>query len=726
MGIPFQVSASGWDLAAGCLRGFSGTADNRQVLPLGVCQYEPESLKHTDGYALRCLLDPDMSGPAPVVGLEATAAQAILRELLLSSASRWPVSVLIDSGAFLTGLSNRAVAEACLGIQELAFRAVIYFGEDGKIWVLDRQGRQFLLAKSPLQPADQGVFTYLDDQHTLGTDLRFRREAVGAVTVSRKMTKDRLMQATMRMRSLGKGQTVVLFLNGEARRQVAQDAGLPEEQDIRTDLLLFWVASNTAQQLQTSVVLWALQGASFAVREPFVQHISKGAFGSGTAPAGIEKLCLEPEAFALSAYSQQLAPQPACEDIPKRAKAVLAATFTMAGLRGDKVEGLMQQAKNTIDKQLAYLTNNGLLLQDTVAVSSMDEEQEREREQEKEREREVEVEQEVCQEDPEPQPFQPLKEHVWDFSKVLERDFVRRCSKRDVPGYPTLHTVTAEVLEQHGLSLPPLRGLRRMPDDILVTQNWLCSVAIDRRGTESAQCLRPVDVFLLFKQSTEEPYFPNFLPRGHPFCFSYEPGGAPSEEAVVLLSGMEASRLLPVLRRGLERQTRAHEVTALAVQLCHLHDPGVAMAVCPWGSPRDVSFRTRALLKLLNGDSGYWPEERSELGKFLGILEPQTLQGHVDVCSSERASREVWDALRDKDVLSWNGFVKRLLMPSDFLHDVDVLPRDSELQVHNLLKGLCMHGEGMSNPKKCVEDLVKLRLQIASYRGSSLENLLLS
>ena len=172
----------------------------------------------------------------------------ILRNILASGAGSERVSVLIDCGAFLTGLSNRQVAEACLGMNALDCKAVIFFGDDGKTRVLDRQGREFMLAKSPLQPADEGVFTYLDDQHTRGTDLQFRREAVGAVTVSRKMTKDRLMQATMRMRSLGKGQTVVLFLNGEAHRQLIHDAALPEAAPVSTELLLSWVLSNTAQQ----------------------------------------------------------------------------------------------------------------------------------------------------------------------------------------------------------------------------------------------------------------------------------------------------------------------------------------------------------------------------------------------------------------------------------------------------------------------------------------------
>ena len=101
------------------------------------------------------------------------------------------MSVLIDCGALLTGMSNRQVAEAVLKLSPHRFRAAIYFDDENQIVVLDSDGKDTPLAKSPLQPAHE-CFTYLDDKHTRGTDLRFAPAAVGAVTVCKKTTKDRL------------------------------------------------------------------------------------------------------------------------------------------------------------------------------------------------------------------------------------------------------------------------------------------------------------------------------------------------------------------------------------------------------------------------------------------------------------------------------------------------------------------------------------------------------
>ena len=83
------------------------------------------------------------------------------------------VSVLIDCGALLAGMSNREVAEAALFLRD-RFLAAIYFNDENQVLVLDKDGKETPLSKSPLQPSHP-CFTYLDDRHTRGTDLRFAR-----------------------------------------------------------------------------------------------------------------------------------------------------------------------------------------------------------------------------------------------------------------------------------------------------------------------------------------------------------------------------------------------------------------------------------------------------------------------------------------------------------------------------------------------------------------------
>ena len=126
-----------------------------------------------------------MGGPSQVRMVKEKEPLKILEEILLSTNTP-QVSVLIDCGALLTGMSNRQVAQAVLDLCS-RFRAAIYFDDDNQVLVLDRDGKETPLAKSPLQPAHG--FTYLDDKHTRGTDLRFAPDAVGAVTICKRPPK---------------------------------------------------------------------------------------------------------------------------------------------------------------------------------------------------------------------------------------------------------------------------------------------------------------------------------------------------------------------------------------------------------------------------------------------------------------------------------------------------------------------------------------------------------
>ena len=218
--------------------------------------------------------------------------------------------MLIDCGALLTGMSNREVAAAALLLCD-RFLAAIYFDDENQILVLDKDGKETPLPKSPLQPSHP-CFTYLDDKHTRGTDLRFSRFAVGAVTVCRKTTKDRLVQASMRMRSLGLGQTVVLFVDGETKRQLVHEVGGTENSEFGLGLVLAFVTARTAEELKSAVVHWALQGAAFATRVPFLETDDKD--------RRLARLSREPEDVFLSGYCQSLAPRPGAEEIPRRAQ----------------------------------------------------------------------------------------------------------------------------------------------------------------------------------------------------------------------------------------------------------------------------------------------------------------------------------------------------------------------------------------------------------------------
>ena len=104
-----KLSASGQDLGGEMLFGqrigFSGTPSDLLPLDLGRCGYE----KGSDGKMLHVLTDPD------VVSVEIARVGWTVSSLLRHVASAEPrLHALIDTGALITGLSNRDVARSLL------------------------------------------------------------------------------------------------------------------------------------------------------------------------------------------------------------------------------------------------------------------------------------------------------------------------------------------------------------------------------------------------------------------------------------------------------------------------------------------------------------------------------------------------------------------------------------------------------------------------------------
>ncbi|CAF4366222.1 unnamed protein product, partial [Rotaria magnacalcarata] len=110
------------------------------------------------------------------------------------------------------------------------------------IFVCDRQYQHHAFSTSPASERLDRCLFYLDEIHTRGTDFKFPNEFRAAVTLGNGLTKDRLVQACMRMRKLGKG-------NGNDHISL-------------TDILR-WVYENTQQATWDGLHHWATQSLSF-------------------------------------------------------------------------------------------------------------------------------------------------------------------------------------------------------------------------------------------------------------------------------------------------------------------------------------------------------------------------------------------------------------------------------------------------------------------------------
>jgi hypothetical protein len=103
------------------------------------------------------------------------------------------IRVLLDIGAQMLDLQNKELVQYWLDINQMA-KAGIYFDDDDQLMVISRDGTIESFRSSPYREQTGNCIVYLDDAHTRGTDLKLPRDWKAAVTLGRKVTKDRLVQ----------------------------------------------------------------------------------------------------------------------------------------------------------------------------------------------------------------------------------------------------------------------------------------------------------------------------------------------------------------------------------------------------------------------------------------------------------------------------------------------------------------------------------------------------
>ncbi|KAH9019095.1 hypothetical protein EDB84DRAFT_1275959 [Lactarius hengduanensis] len=226
---PSKLSTSAWDLVenkSNLTTGFSGTNDNRYLLPTTITQEDPVSQLSTNALVLHYLLQPENNH------YECTKE-----------------------------LQNKELARHWLSLKP-NISAAIYLDESDHLTVLTQDGTIEPLISSPFNRQLEKCIVYLDDAHTRGTDLKLPRETRAAVTLGPKVTKDRLLQGCMRMRQLGKGQSVIFFAPREVDRRIRDliPGGQESENEVRVIDILRWAMYETCLDIGRHLPHWAQQG----------------------------------------------------------------------------------------------------------------------------------------------------------------------------------------------------------------------------------------------------------------------------------------------------------------------------------------------------------------------------------------------------------------------------------------------------------------------------------
>ncbi|GKT51436.1 uncharacterized protein ColSpa_11617 [Colletotrichum spaethianum] len=142
--------------------GFSGTNDNRTMLPLTIRQEDLSGLSHTNAEVLTYLLHARSRECQKIVGPRGTRAS---ESDLLQELKRRDIKILIDAGAQILEMDNETLAKQWLTVDQTA-PAALFFDKGNKPMIIQRSGRTTPLLGSPYADELSKCLVYLDESVT--------------------------------------------------------------------------------------------------------------------------------------------------------------------------------------------------------------------------------------------------------------------------------------------------------------------------------------------------------------------------------------------------------------------------------------------------------------------------------------------------------------------------------------------------------------------------------
>eukprot|EP00808_Paulinella_micropora_P006835 g75373.t1 len=445
-----KISASGQAVGGAMLvarrLGFSGTPSDLLPIELGQCGYETGD----DGKMLQTVLDPQIAHTETLPD-NWDVSYLISR---IAKQSNPVVHALIDTGALVTGFSNEQVAAELLRRGLEWCQGVVFLDDADKQQVLVRSTGRVV-------PADQcGVplerrFAFYDQIHTTGMDIKHVVNAQAVITLGKDMVFRDYVQGAYRMREIGHGQTIAVYIIPEVaeliRRELRPVRSEPQYSDsepsplISADLpssvkslaeVVAWLVVNSMRSEQTQWNMLCLQNVANVYRKNAFKAINAALeklIGKDTVgvPVGETKQAglsaLSPEA-SLEVFEEKIdfslekgVPDP----VPFEAKLEQL-------LKKHQTFILTPEEHQTAEKVLKEVGEFALL----DGQNKLDTEQEREQEQEQQREVQARRDQEI------------------EVEKFVDREYARNQESPQPWNVSLLSRLPVEQASRHGNEHP--------------------------------------------------------------------------------------------------------------------------------------------------------------------------------------------------------------------------------------------------------------------------------
>lgn len=567
-----KLICTAWDLCGDqlkhCLTGFSGTNDTKNILPLPISQNDLEELQQTNKTLLETLLHPVNEAYC------ALTANASGKDILIALVAI-NIPALFDAGALMLEFNNEQMAREWLRLASTKnYDAAVYFDSKDVLQTVDRNGFIVEYDCSVYRDNLSRCLVYVDDAHIRGTDLKFPNKWKGVVTLSGDITRDKTVQACMRMRQLGKGHAIALWASHEADVRIKKVCEMaPDDYPTNKNVIKF-ICENSKRFELDNTPYWV--SAAYNYTKKIAAHkLHENCTGAG-AWSGLVEKCIDDEFVTLKdMYGSREESQ-----LQHVSHQKFTDLWNLYDGRDDIVEFI---------KKIEADVSNKLKPHNKMRFANgLDEEQEKELEYEYEQEEQIER----------PVPMKPIKPI---FIENLHNLFVNGCDT--IFGMLRTNKVIIPIkdgLSNTGFYQPYMDQDDAWSENLFVTIDFIR--VLDTNSRSCDEFLRPV----WWIASVQTGFGTNWI----------------------VLSSYECNRLLPTFKESFKSTLFMYRPRTSKFHDNHLHDPRLQVT----GMAQPLSFDLKLEIQIgIFGGSMYFrsEDEQNAFCGFLGLI-PRPRHKHFE------------------------------------------------------------------------------------------------
>ncbi len=251
-----KLAANGQDVGGKILfktkLGFSGTPSDLLPRDFGKCQFQMGNT----AMMLYYLTDP------LVMSCHAVEA-GWTPESILDNVAMGGYHALIDTGALVTGYTNEEVARYLLRKGLHGMDGVVFLDAKDRKMIVMRGGGSRAMEMSQVHIPPERRFTFYDQVHTTGMDIKQALSCMAVITISKDMTFRDYAQGAFRMRGIGKGQCLRTLIIPEVERLVQANSQngshhetvIPEQQRLCNLCAWLYINSMKSEKIQWNLLM---------------------------------------------------------------------------------------------------------------------------------------------------------------------------------------------------------------------------------------------------------------------------------------------------------------------------------------------------------------------------------------------------------------------------------------------------------------------------------------